>query len=905
MSDLRYAVRSLLRVPGFTAIVVLTLGFGIGANTAIFSVVNAVLLRPLPYADADRLVRLVQNRAPSDASGLPQRSAFMATDDFQAWRERSETLSHMALYNPTALTLTEGDAPVRLDGAQVSPALFPMLSATPLAGRVFTADEERRGADAVILLGETTWRNQLGADPNVVGRALLLDDRAYTVVGIMPAAFAFPDDGAQFWVPYALEPVVRVPGQRVVQVAQAIARVDDGVSFDQATAEANVIYQQLRNENPGLAFGAGGGRGAVRQGGPGGVAVGRGGPGNGAAGVQVESNAVRQGGPGDGPVVRGGGPAPGGAQAAAPGARRGGPPPDGAPPPPGNTAAVTIEVVTVQDMLVEPVRPALMVLLGAVGLVLLVACANVANLLLARSIGRRQELAVRAALGAGRARLLRHVIVEAVVLSLCGGALGIGLAAGGVVLLNAIGPASIPRLDEIAIDAPTLAFTGGLAVLTGLVFGLLPAVRFSRPDGLSPLQNGTARAGADLRRGGTRNILAMAEIALATVLLVGAGLLIGSFTNLASVDPGYEPDGVLTFQVALPQARYPAAQRDAFYQRLLEGLKATPGVTAAATTNTLPLQPGRMRIVIDTADGAATGRQDTFLATDIRIVSADYATAIGLGVREGRAFGAADGAGGQLVALANETFARQHFAGASPLGQTVQLGGGGPGQDGPVTIEIVGMVGDVRHTGLDADPEAELYLDSRQVGRLFPELPAGPGGVFFVVRTVGDPAALTPTVRALVQQLDAQITIDNVAAMDQRLTDSVAQPRFYATLLGVFSAVALLLAAVGIYGVIAYSVTQRTREIGIRMALGARAGEVLRLVMSQGALIAAVGLVAGLAGAAAATRYLETMLFGLTSLDAATFAGVAVLFGAVAGLASWLPAARATRIDPATTLRAE
>jgi putative ABC transport system permease protein len=514
-------------------------------------------------------------------------------------------------------------------------------------------------------------------------------------------------------------------------------------------------------------------------------------------------------------------------------------------------------------------------------------------------VGRKQELAVRAALGASRGRLLRQVIVESTALAVCGGALGVALAGGGVALLNVIGPDSIPRLDEIAIDVPTLLFTLALTLATGVVFGLLPALRFSRPGGLTSLQDGSARTGADPRRGGTRMVLAMAEIALATILLVGAGLLVGSFTNLASVDPGYDPDGVLTFQVALPQARYPAVQREAFHQELLDGLQGIPAVVAAATTNTLPLQPGRMRIVIDTQDVSAAGSQDTFLATDIRIVSTDYTTALGLEVLEGRAFTAVDNAGGQLVALVNETFARQQFAGRSPIGETLQLG------IADSTLVVVGLVGDVRHAGLDANPEAEVYVDSRQTGALFPELPSGPGGTFFAIRTAGDPAALTPTIRALVQQLDPQLTVDNVAAMDQRLADSVAQPRFYATLLSVFSAVGLLLATVGIYGVIAYSVTQRTREIGIRMALGARAGAVLRLVMGQGALIAGVGLVVGLLGAATATRYLEAMLFGLQPLDVATFAGVAMLFGAVAALASWIPAARAARIDPATTLRAE
>ena len=883
MSDFRFALRTFLRNPGFTAVVVLTLGLGTGANTAIFSVVNAVLLRPLPYENSERLVRIVQNRPPGTADGLPQRSMFMSTDDAQGWRERTRTLSQLALYSPAALTLTDAEGPVRLDGAQVSPALFPMLSAQPLMGRVFSDEEDRPGADAVVILGESLWRDRLGADPAVVGRALLLDERAYTVVGVMPASFQFPDREAQFWVPFVLRPVVRVPGERRIQAAQAIARVRDDVSFAQATAEANVIYQQLRAED--AAFDAGPGRG------------GPGARGRGTAAPGPSGGVIRQGGPGpppDGaPIVRRGGPG------------RGAPPlSSDAPPPPGSIefgANTTIELVSVQDAMVEPVRPALVVLLGAVGLVLLVACANVANLLLARGLGRRQELGVRAALGASRGRLLRQVLIESTALAAGGGVLGVALATGGVGLLNLLGPDSIPRLDEIAIDGPVLSFTVLLTLLTGIVFGLLPALRFSRPDGLTSLQEGlpAARAGFDpLRRGGTRSILAMAEIALATVLLVGAGLLSGSFTNLARVDPGYAPGNLLTFQVALPQSRYSPEQRQAFYTQALDSLQATPGVVSAATTNTLPLEPGRMRIAIDVQDLTGAGSQGTFVASDIRIVSTDYVAAVGLDLLEGRTFSVEDGAGRPPVILVNETFASRHFPGGAAVGQTIRL-------NGPEAIEIVGLVGDVRHSGLDAEPEPELYLDSRQTEALFPGLPSAPGGAFFAVRTSGDPAALTPAVRALFQRVDPQITVDNVATMEQRLSDSVAQPRFYAVLLAVFSGVAALLAAVGIYGVIAYSVVQRTREIGIRMALGARTGAVLWLVMGQGALIAGVGLAAGLAGASAVTRYLEAMLFGLTPLDLTTFAAVAVLFAAVATLACYVPAARAIRINPATALRAE
>jgi len=487
------------------------------------------------------------------------------------------------------------------------------------------------------------------------------------------------------------------------------------------------------------------------------------------------------------------------------------------------------------------------------------------------------------------------VLVESVALALVGGVFGVALGAGAVRLLEALGPDSIPRLGEIAIDGQALLFTLALTVLTGILFGLLPALRFSKPGGLTPLKEGAGggRAGFDpLRRGGTRNVLAMAEIALATVLLVGAGLLGGSFANLARVDPGYDPENVLTFQVALPQARYPAPQRDAFITRMLDGLRATPGVVAAANTNTLPLEPGRMRLAIDVRDLAG---QDTLIASDVRIVSTDYVRAMGLELLEGRGFTAEDGEGRPPVILVNETFANRYFPNGA-VGQTIQI-------NTPEPVEIVGLVGDVLAQGLDTEPEPELYLDRRQVAGVLGNAPPITG--YFTVRTAADPAAIVGAVRTLVQTLDPQVTVDNVATMEQRLSNSVAQPRFYAVLLGVFGGVALLLAAVGIYGVLAYSVSQRTREIGIRMALGARRGEVLRLVMGQGALVAGVGLAVGLFGAAAVTRYLQALLFGLTPLDVVTFAGVALVFAAVAALACYVPAMRAIRINPANALRAE
>jgi predicted permease len=820
LRDVPYAWRSFARNPGFTIVAVLTLALGVGANTAIFTVVNAVLLKPLAYsADSGRFVRLMAHMPPGDPStGTVRRVPVgMSASEIADLRTRTRALSHVGTVGPTVMGLSGREDAARLQGARVSASVFPLLDARPLLGRTILSDDELPGRDAVVLLSHAAWQRYFGGDSDVLGRTLVLNSvlgrrtqREYTVIGVMPPEFQFPNSVTRFWMPLAAS----AGGESAVLRGPLLGRLADGVTMEAAAAEIGPIVREIRRHPP----------------------------------------------------------------------------------------EVRYELVREQDEVVAPVRPALLVLTASVGVVLLIACMNVANLLLARTAARQREVAVRAALGAGRGRLIRQVLTESVLLAALGGLAGIALAIGGVRLLRSLaatlgrfdvgsGVASVtfPRLDEVGVDPSVFAFTGVLSVLTGVLFGLAPALRSSLSDPIEAIRTGVVRA---QRTGGGLVVL---QIALATVLLVGGALLVRSFFNLSRVNTGYDAANVLTFQVALPVARYPDDRLRPFAEEVVSRLRSIPGVRAAAYANQLPLVALR-----DSAGGLwktpSTDRKPTPGGVDARFVSRDYFAAMGIRVIAGRGFADADDAGQPRVLVINEELARRDFGGENPIGRQVYVG-----RD-LTPWQIVGIVANVRQFGLDREPEPQFFADLRQWSGGMPLFPVG---AYYAVRLDGDLDAIVSTLRGIVRQLDSEAALFNVARMETLVASTISRPRMYAVLLGIFAGVGVLLAVIGIYGVMAYAVTQRTREIGVRMALGARRGDVMSLVLRQGLALAAVGIALGLAGASAATRYLEGMLFGLTPLDRTTFAAVALLFAAVAASAAYVPARRATRVDPLTALRCE
>ena len=803
LQDVRHGARSLLQRPGFTLVAVLTLALGIGASTAIFTVVDAVLLRPLPYDDPERLVILwLDNRVQGvddDVTSYP---------NYEDWRDEGKSFASMAAYVQPQLNLTgggsgEGREPERVRGARVTASFFPTLGVDPAFGRAFRVEEEQRGQNQVAILGHDLWQRRFGGDQGVLGRTIELDGSAVTVVGVMRAGFAYPN-GAEVWTPLAPDDMLRTA--RGLLWLRVIGRLAPGAALERASAEMATVAARLESQYPETNTGHG-----VR--------------------LQPLNDAVVGG----------------------------------------------------------QVRRSLVVLLAAVGCLLLIACVNVANLLLARATVRAREVAVRTALGAGRGRLIRQLLVESLLLGLLGGAAGALLAVWGVRALIALGPADFPRRAEIAVDGTALAFAFALALATGLLFGLVPALHASRPDFGTLLKDG--EKGSAGRGGPARSLLVVAEVAIAVVLLVGAGLLAESFRRLRTADTGLRTQGALAVRLDLPRGLYsdPTAIA-AFSRALLERVRALPGVESVQTVNALFPGEGFQSsdFTIEGRPPAAAGQR---VEVTMSTASPGFFRGLGIPLRAGRELTAADGPDAPPVVVISEEVARRWWPGESPLGRRIRFGGSDAGE--VPWMEIVGVVGDVQVPGVEVQRPATYQSSLQNPSRSF----------LLVVRTAGDPLALARPVREAVWAVDPRQAVSQIDTLDNLLAVQVAKQRWSALLLGLFAGVALVLALVGIYGVLSYSVQQSTREIGIRMALGARRETVVRMVVARAARLALAGVAVGLALAWFATRALASLLHEVSATDPATFAAMAVLLLGAALLAGYLPARRATAVDPVTALR--
>ena len=802
MADLRYAVRMLAKSPAFTFVAILTLGLAIGANSAIFSVVNAVLLRPLPYPHSEQLVRVFGKQPQLDLA--PNSPA-----NFLEWKEENQVFERIGTYVGKGFNLLGGDKPERVIGARVSADLLPLLGVQPALGRLFTNDEDQEGRDQVVILSHDFWRSRFAGDPGMLRRTVTLNDKPYTVVGIMPAGFAFPSPRTQVWVPMAFSAAERQT--RDTNYIDVIARLKPGVSLEQARANMDAV---------------------------------------------ARSQAERY---------------------------------------PKTNSGIGVTLRSLQEHLVGDVRPMLVVLLGAVAFVLLIACANVANLLLARATARQREMAIRGALGASRSRVVRLLLTESVLLAVVGGTVGLLLAFWCIDLLVSLKPANLPRLAEIGINHTVFLFTLAVSVVTGLLFGVVPALQVSKLDLNEGLKE-SSRGGSDSpRRHRMRALLVVSEVALSLVLLVGAGLMIRSFSRLLAVDPGFKADHVLTAFVSLPVSKYQKWQEQtAFFDRLLERLRNIPGVSAAGAVTDIPLYGGSSTGF--DVEGRVPATPGQRAMTDYRLISSDYFAAMGMKVVKGRAFSRSDTAISPGVVIINETLAKRFFPGEDPIGKRLDMSG-----EPKDLREIVGVVGDSRNYGLDEDVKPEAYVPFLQSAPEY--LASVASALTIVVRSAVEPTSLGDALREQVQALDKDQPVSEIKSMEWYLADSMAQRRFNMFLLGAFAGLALVLAAVGIYGVIAYTVTQRTHEMGIRIALGAKGGDILRLVFGNAMATTLTGIALGLGAAFALTRLLRSLLYQVSPTDPLVFATIPLLLLSVAVIATYLPARRAMKVDPISALR--
>lgn len=796
LQDVRYSVRTLLKKPAFTAIVILTLALGIGANSAIFSVLNTLLLRPLPYSDPDRLVVVWSVYRTND-------KAYASAANFHDWKEQSQTFERLAAYDTERFNVGGGDQPEAVDGALVSADLFPLLGVKPVLGEPLRPEQEQQGQNRVALISNGLWLRRFGADKNVLGKTLTLDGNSYTVSGVMPANFNFPEK-AELWIPLSFTP--DEVKDRSYNHLSVIGRIKPGVSLRQAQTEMSTIANSLAQQYP-------------------------------------ESNAERG-----------------------------------------------IRLVTLQDDMVGDIRLALLMLIVAVGFVLLIACANITNLMLARALRRQKEIAIRTALGATRLRLARQLVTESLILSLLSGALGILLAFGGVEFLTRISPGTIPRLGEISVDLRVVGFTVIISLLTGLIFGLAPALHASKPDLHNTLKEGKGMSGSGTGRQRARRWLIITEMALALVLLIGAGLLIKSFFKLSGVEPGFNPSNTLTMAVTLFPPKYKTrADLSSFYTQLLQRIETVPGVQSAGATSHLPFSGRDYGLDFNIVGHPLVSPGET-MAARYRVISLNYLRTMEIPLLKGRDFTESDRREAPPVVLINETLAHRYFPNEDPLGKLLNL----EGYEAP--REIVGVIGSVKHVKLDTEAKPEIYA---------PQMQAPQPTMTIVVRTTSDPLSFVNAMRSQVTAVDKDQPVYDVKTMDQYLSESVAQPRFRTMLLAIFAAVALILATIGIYGLISHSVNHRMQELGIRIALGAKPRDLFKLVVGQGLLLAIEGIVIGLIASIFLTRIISALLFGVSSTDPITFIGIPLLLIGVAFVASYLPARKAMKVDPIVALRSE
>ena len=802
MQDLRYAARMLLKNAGFTAVVVVTLALGIGANTAIFSVVNGVVLKPLPYSDPDRLVMVWET---SQKWKRPRGS--VSYPNFADWRQQSTVFEQMGTFSRKIVTLTELDPPEAVVCARVSAGLFPTLGVQAALGNLFHPADDLAGAENVVL-SDSVWRRRLGGNPDIIGQTIALGGTARTVRGVLPPGFKCPIGSAEpeLWAPQERQNL----SQRSKHYLKVIARLRPNTTLQQAQTQMDTIARRLEEEHPDTNRGRG------------------------------------------------------------------------------------VRVAALHKEVVGHARPVLLILLGAVAVVLLIACTNVANLLLARNTTRGKEYAVRAALGAGRLHLIRLLLTESLLLGLLGAGLGIILAVWAVDALAAVMPADFPHLDDIALDARVLGFTVGITLLAVLMFGLAPAV-YATGANLCDRIRDDGRSSPGAGRSRPRAALVVAQLAMALTLLIGAGLLVRSFHKVMHVDPGFVPDNMLTFQMAARQSEdYNPRRRAELYGQVLERLASLPGVQAVAASATLPWSGsniGRSFAIPDRSEPISDER----LYTSLGSVSTDYFRALGIPLLKGRFFTKQDVRAGHGVAIINEMMARRFWPNDDPVGQIITFPTGSPDDDGS-TFEIIGVVGNVRASQIDTPAAARVYAHYQQDTWPF---------MCFALRTTRDPLELASAVRSEAAALSPDEALHNVKTLEQHLADAVGPRRFPALLLGIFALVALVVAAVGVYGVLSYSVARRTHEIGLRMALGAQRSNVLCLVLRQGLTLTIIGLVIGLAISLAGTRLLSGLLYEIGTTDSLTFIGVSLLLAAVALLACYLPARRATKVDPMVALRCE